>query len=81
MQLVGREVAKDAVLLEKELEKDVVAVEKEVVKDVAIVEKAVIKNVVAVEKEVRRAPYCLLRAHAQHCPPRTHARTAGDQGR
>ena len=52
LQLVGEEVAKDAVALEKEVEKDVIALEKEVEKDVVAIEKEVVKDVVAIEKEV-----------------------------
>jgi len=54
LQLVGQEVEKDVVAIEKEVIKDVVAVEKEVVKDVVAIEKEVVKDVVGIEKEVQK---------------------------
>jgi len=52
LQVLGKEVAQDAILLEKEVVKDAIAVEKEVVKDAILLEKEVVKDAVAVEREV-----------------------------
>merc|ERR1711990_732336 len=51
VQLLGKEVAKDALAIEKEVVKDVLIVEKEVVKDTLSVEKEVVKDALAVERE------------------------------